>query len=484
MRRKRRRRRELIHVIVFTITSMSLLLCILLLNFEKKENKSSVFSYQNSFNEWLMSLSPKKTEPSNQVKTKFKKGEQVIWDNPKETNSTLKKVGTVIEIEKKLIKGHVHTSYIVNFSQKNQAEKIEQKYLKKINSKYKIGQKIELISPIVGISGTGKITEIFYNNESPYGITYEADFSVGGKVTSISDSEISVVYNVPLKIDNTAAENDIILQRAIDFSKNHQHTILNFPKGHFQIGDQDAKNSYLVLASNIELRGNETSLIVNKGAYWYGFATGPNASDGVSNFTMTNLEFKAKNLQEGSSFIIIANHGENWNINQNSFVMVHKMGSHIFDLGGLQDVTFSNNRFIGYAPELAKTLEIGDREYHDFYSEAIQLDVSDASVPWEGDFLKDIEPHYETNGATRLISHNITITNNQFLPYISDDGTLVAYGATIGQHSSEVGMTTIYGNIFSNTLTKRLTPNYENEFNFKPIHIQSRYPIQIYGNIE
>lgn len=134
---------------------------------------------------------------------------------------------------------------------------------------------------------------------------------------------------------------------------------------------------------------------------------------------------------------------------------MHQISSHIFDLGGLQNATFSGNVFEGYAPELTQVTAVGDRGSHNFIAEAIQFDNSSNNGEWDGGMIKATDPNCDHYNPNRLASSYIIVVGNGFLPYITSQGELIAYGGSIGQHSSGVGQVTITNNVFHSSLSRR-----------------------------
>lgn len=313
------------------------------------------------------------------------------------------------------------------------------------------------------------------------GYKYDVTFDNGVSYTNIHERDLTKIYQVNLKISNSASQNNAVLKAAFAYAKEHPGTVLGLPKGDFKIGTANPDKDYLRLASDTVLRGNQTTLVVEGTAYWFGLATGPGAADGVKNFSMRHVNVRASDLTKGAHFMIMANHGSHWTIANNTFTMVHKAGSHVFDLGSLQNSVFDSNQFIGYAPDLTDKLSLGkDTDLHLYYSEAIQLDAAEKTGMWDASLIKNIDSNYDAYNAEKHLSSNITISNNAFLPYKNAAGKIVAYGATIGQHSSNVGAVTIYNNTFTSTLTRQLG---QKDWVFEPIHVHSVAYAAIYDNI-
>lgn len=329
-----------------------------------------------------------------------------------------------------------------------------------------------------------KVHPNYANNDGGY--LYDVSLKEDGRtITNITESALASLYQIALKQDNSASQNNEALRQAFDYARAHPETILAFPSGKFDIGSSNPEKDYQQLPSDTQLYGNETKLNIQGRIYWLGFATGAGATEGVKNFSMSYIDFIADNLTEGNQFMIMANHGDNWQIKHNSFTMVQKKGSHIFDLGGLQNSIFDSNQFIGYAPELTEISEIpSGSDLHDYYAEAIQIDASDNSGIWDGGILQQVDANYSQNNPSKQLSSNITISNNSFLPYSDSAGNIIAYSASIGQHSSEVGEITVYGNTFTSSLVSRY-PEAQTEWVMKPIHFPeiSASKIVSYDNI-
>lgn len=285
--------------------------------------------------------------------------------------------------------------------------------------------------------------------------TYTASFPNFVQMTDLFEADFVSRITLALKEANSPAENDHILRQALDQARENPATRIDFPTGRFAIGSQTPEKDYQMLTSNLDLRGHDTTLVVHGFARWFGLATGPNPTDGLSNFSMSGLTIEAQDLVKGNQFILMANHGQNWRVTNNRFTLVHQLSSHIFDLGGVQDVVFSDNVFEGYAPELTPVTELGHYTVHNIIAEAIQFDASSDNGQWDGGMLKAIDANYAVNNPRQELSQNITVTGNYFLPYLDQAGNVVAYGASIGQHSSGVGYVTIVDNVFSTTVTDR-----------------------------
>ena len=350
-------------------------------------------------------------------------------------------------------------------------------------AKYKKGQTLQIASTAETdldqdslVSYRGKVVtveKVHYNYQSQDG-GYKYDVKVGEWLfTNIREKDLSDIYHVKLKKKGSASENNAILKAAFDYARSNPNTVLGLPSGEYTIGTRNPDSDYVTLASDTTLIGDNTTLIVDGTEYWFGFATGPNAVDGVRNFTMKNINIRAKDLVNGDHFMIMADHGDNWEIDNNTFTMVQKKGSHIFDLGGLQNSVFNGNQFIGYAPDLTNsTTQPNDNNAHDYYAEAIQLDNAENTGVWDANLLKNKDSNYVTNNATKHLSNNITIANNKFLPYYNASGQLVAYGATLGQHSSDVGAILVANNTFTASLVSRYVER-ANDWMFDPIHFPS-----------
>lgn len=367
--------------------------------------------------------------------------------------------------------------YQVQLSASQTKDKVAERDLSPVTTKYSLGQTIEIFQS-ASIPGRGVITSVLQGES---GVSYEADFEQVGAVTDIAETEISGIYQIPLKESNTASQNQEILRQAFDKARQESQLVLAFPSGIFKLGAEDPTKDYQLLPSNTKLEGNNTTLKIEGSALWFGLATGPAATDGVSNFTMEGLTIEAADLTKGAWFMIMTNHGNNWTIRNNSFNLVHKQDSHIFDLGGLQNSLFEGNVFRGYAPELVEARSVTDGNYHAFYSEAIQFDASDGSVGWDGGMIAAIDPNYQVNSQIKHLTANITVTGNSFLPYVNEAGKVIAYGATIGQHSSDVGVITVTNNTLENTITNRLLDK-EGLFVLDPIHFPPGSPVVVENN--
>ncbi|MFC3928920.1 HlyD family secretion protein [Streptococcus caprae] len=347
------------------------------------------------------------------------------------------------------------------------------------SAKYEVGDELQLTSTAqTDLDGeslgdykgmVAKVDKVSYNYlSSEGGYKYDVTFpDLDLSYKNIQESALQNLYQVKLKAENSAAENTAALKEAFSYAAENPYTILNLPSGDFTIGSQDPGKDYVTLSSDTHLRGNDTNLIVDGKVYWLGFATGPNAADGVKNFTMTNVNVRAKDLVNGNQFMIMVDHGENWTITGNTFTMVQAKASHIFDLGGLQNSYFDSNQFIGYAPSLTSVTHLAsDADLHDFYAEAIQFDGS-GNGAWDGGIIQAVDKDYASKHTSVQLCDNITVSNNQFLPYIDESGTVVAYGPTVGQHSTDTGVISLYNNTLTSTLSARYGST---EWVMEPIH--------------
>ncbi|MFT9267443.1 MAG: hypothetical protein ABF487_06790, partial [Oenococcus sp.] len=286
-------------------------------------------------------------------------------------------------------------------------------------------------------------------------------------------------YHINMSQTNSGSQNDQLLQTALYYASQHSGTNIQLPQGDYFIGAAGPQNlsstaGNIILSSNTTINGNQTNLIVDGQSIWVGLATGLRAIDGVSNFTMSNLNVKARDLVNGNFFIVMADHGNNWQVHDNSFTMVNTEGEHIFDLGGIQNSTFSNNKFIGYAPNLKKVARLDMNDGHDYYAEAIQLDASSNNHVWDADYISKIDSDSAEHNAQTQESNNITISNNQFLPYLDDHGNVLAYSTGVGQHSTPVGNITVTGNLFVNPLVDWVETVWPSH-HLAPIHFWSGY---------
>ncbi|WP_131542066.1 hypothetical protein [Streptococcus sp. X16XC17] len=236
------------------------------------------------------------------------------------------------------------------------------------------------------------------------------------------------------------------------------------------IGSQTLETDYQLLPSDTEILGNETTLKVSGKVRWLGLPTGPEATDGVKNFQMSHMIFEAEDLSKGASFMIMTNHGDDWMIRHNQFIMVQPAGGHVFDLGGLQNSLFEGNAFIGFAPELTNKIPLPTEHGHDYYAEAIQFDRSSNNGIWDANIIKDVNPEFFNDyNQVAYNSSNITVSNNIFKEYRDVSGNIIAYGPSIGQHQHSSGVTDayIYHNTFQSPLISRLNSSL---WVLQPIH--------------
>lgn len=442
--RRRRERRTL--GILFTLLVL-LLALFFSLDFLEKGKKSLLAPLLSFF------------QPKEVANPRFNKGNQVLYKDGDEEI-----IGRVVKSTEDSEFGFV---YEVELELGVTQKEIPEKELSAVATLYQLGEDVDL-APASTLEGSGQITKI---NRIQNQIIYEASVENLGHVYDIKEDELKTTIQIELRAENSREENNEIFRQALEASSKNGFTILEFPEGEFEMGFDDPAKDYFILPSNIQLRGNNTTLVVDGAMFWFGLATGPGATDGLTNFILEDLHIRAKDLKNGNQFMLMANHGYNWIIRNNQFTMVHKMSSHIFDLGGVQYVEFSGNTFAGYAPNLTATSSLPENtDLHPFYAEAIQLDASNNSGVWDGGYIRNIDPNYAANNLETILSSGIVIRNNEFVPYKDSAGKIVAYGATVGQHSSKVGYITLSGNLFQSTLSTRFGPLGDDRWVLRPIH--------------
>lgn len=442
--RRRRERRTL--GILFTLLVL-LLALFFSLDFLEKGKKSLLAPLFSFF------------QPKEVANPRFNKGNQVLYKDGDEEI-----IGRVVKSTEDSEFGFV---YEVELELGVTQKEIPEKELSAVATLYQLGEDVDL-APASTLEGSGQITKI---NRIQDQIIYEASVENLGHVYDIKEDELKTTIQIELRAENSREENNEIFRQALEASSKNGFTILEFPEGEFEMGFDDPAKDYFILPSNIQLRGNNTTLVVDGAMFWFGLATGPGATDGLTNFILEDLHIRAKDLKNGNQFMLMANHGYNWIIRNNQFTMVHKMSSHIFDLGGVQYVEFSGNTFAGYAPNLTPTSSLPENtDLHPFYAEAIQLDASNNSGVWDGGYIRNIDPNYAANNLETILSSGIIIHNNEFVPYKDSTGKIVAYGATVGQHSSKVGYITLSGNLFQSTLSTRFGPLGDDRWVLRPIH--------------
>lgn len=439
------------------------------------------------------------------AKSKYKiKEKVVVQKNAKQTakekdlSGYRNWIGTIMEKEEGKSKSGKKTYfYKVQFNQEKQISKVEESdLLPAPKALYKEDDLVQIHPEAAGTTEgssldahRGKLATIIHvslNHSSKHGkYKYDVFLEDGNIVKNIPEVRFNPVYQIPLLASNSATENNLLIKQAFAHAKKNPGTILVFPTGNFKIGNQTGEEEIALLSSNTSIIGQDTVLTVEGTVYWLALATGPKATDGVKNFTMRDIHFMAADLKNGNQFMIMANHGDNWHISNNSFTMVHKRNSHIFDMGALQNSTFDNNLFVGYAPDITRNPNDKEHTPHAFYSEAIQLDASDSTGIWDGGLLKKIDEDYVINNRQRHYSHNIKITNNQFLPYRDKNGKILAHSASIGQHSSGVGKVIIKNNLFESSvvaLYKSKNKKKNEGWLWRPIHFKSKTKPIISGN--
>lgn len=476
--RKRRQRRVYLNLFLLVLLLANLLaLYWVLQGIENGQNLSTSQPVQTVREESALFK-------SGQTVQLLQKAQTSISGEPLEEFKPL--VGQVVAVETVDSQGESKHTYRVRYGASWEVAGLLEEDLRPVDVPYALGQEVALVEHVrAGQFEDGLVTGI--RLEAVAGkmhYTYTADFTTLGQVTDLVETDFVPRIALDLKEENSPEDNDHLIRQALEQARNNPATRIDFPTGRFAIGSQTPEKDYQILASNLDLRGQDTTLVVHGSARWFGLATGPEAVDGLSNFAMSGLTIEAKDLVKGNQFIIMANHGHNWQITNNRFVLVHQLSSHIFDLGGVQEAVFTGNVFEGYAPELTPVTELGQYRTHNMIAEAIQFDAASSNGEWDGGMLLAIDPNYLTNNPHQQISHHITVTDNYFLPYRDQAGNLVAYGASIGQHSSDVGYVTIVNNVFSETLSSRFIDQVapSDQWLFDPIHVSSEYSNAIYGN--
>ncbi|QAS69569.2 hypothetical protein DLJ48_03040 [Oenococcus sicerae] len=367
---------------------------------------------------------------------------------------------------------------------------------------FKIGDHVEIKSTAISETNgydlvphrgwVGTVTRVMRKTYSRSNWEYQVFFQDGLHNTHIAEQDLQLSslalvqatvngseYIVPLQTQYSGDQNDEQLQLAFVYASNHAGTNIQLPSGNFNVGAAGPKNlnstaGNIIISSNTSISGNNTNLVVNGQMIWVGLATGTRAIDGVSNFTMSNVNIQAHDLIKGDFFIIMTDHGNNWNVNHNSFTMVETKGEHIFDLGGLQNSKFSNNKFIGYAPDLVRQTSIGESNAHDYYAESIQLDAAYNNGGWDAGYMSKVDPNQKAHNVISQQSSNIVISDNQFLPYKNASGKLIAYSSGVGQHSTHVGNITIKDNVFDTPLVDWVQTVWPGQ-HLAPIHFWAGY---------
>lgn len=409
---------------------------------------------------------------------RFKEGQSIqVQVSASKTKNYKNWIGTIKSIDFSA-KGEPHYLYTVAFENGDSVSKLKDDEIGLPSpSQYEKEETVQL-TPDASTSQDGTdlsfyrtlaatIKEIHLNTASGGG--YKYDIQIDDLIIpNVEEKDIRKIYSIDLKEENTAGENDAIIRQAFDYASNHPQSILQFASGHFLIGSQTPEKDYQLLPSDTQIVGNHTTLRVSGKAYWLGLATGPEAADGVKNLQISDLIVEAEDLTKGANFMIMTNHGDNWIIQHNQFIMAQPAGGHVFDLGGLQNSLFEANAFIGFAPELTNKLPLPTGPEHTYYSEAIQLDRSSNNGVWDANIIKNVNSQvYDAYNKVAYNSTNITISNNIFKEYRDVSGTIIAYGPSIGQHSSDVTDAYIYHNTFQTSLVSRLNSSL---WVLQPIH--------------
>lgn len=480
MHRKKRQRRVYINLFLLILLIISLVaLYVVVRRLEMKQDSNQTSTVQTEQLAWSPIFQPGQQVQLLKAVLTSPHGEDWATYQPL--------VGQVVDAEQINIEGQIKTSYRVQYGPDQELSGILEEELRAVSTPYRLGQEVNLLRHLTeGYFEDGRVTAIrLQDQDGQLLYHYEAEFPSEGLLSDLTDVDFVPTLTLPFEEANSGAENDAILRQALENAKNNPAMRLNFPAGRFTIGSQTPEKDYQLLTSNLMLRGQDTTLVVDGSARWFGLATGPGVTEGLSHFAMSGLTFEAKDLKKGNQFLLMANHGQNWLITNNRFTLVHQMSSHIFDLGGVQDALFMGNVFEGYAPELTGLTEFGSYTSHNVISEAIQFDASSNNGEWDGGLLKAIDPNYQLHNQIPYISHQITVTGNHFLPYLTADGSLIAHGASIGQHSSGVGYVAIVDNVFSDTITHRFAAKVDpgDQWLYQPIHLQSDEANDIYDNL-
>ena len=430
----------------------------------------SLFDLARSLSEGIIS---QEQEP------RYKESQLVlIKSSDKEAEALENPVGKIESVTKKGSDSFVYTLYL---SKTKRLKNIKEDDLKPVKPDFAIGQKVAYLADGI-IGNEGVVDAITYRYGDGEQFRYLVRFGDDTTVENLQLKDLVFYYDVPLKESYSASKNQAILQKTFSLAQHYAYTILNFPKGRFKIGSLNPDKDYLILPSHLALNGNETTFVISGTSYWFGLATGSQASEGLSEFTMRNLTFEAEDLVNGNHFMLMANHGDNWLIENNTFIMVHQSKSHLFDLGGVQNAVFQGNQFIGFAPNLTNVISLNDDvDLHGFYSEVIQLDASDDTGGWDAGLIKRIDPDYALHNATKQLSQNIIIRYNAFLPYKNEDGSIIAYSGTVGQHSSDTGYVEVINNYFESPLVLRY-PESASNWVLQPIHFSPNSVTYIAGN--
>lgn len=465
MKQNRRARRRRVEYLFVTILFMSLVSLLLLYAY--------LFTKENNLPFTLDSLlhTEQRIIENEAI---FDTNNQVIVTSDSDLQG---RIGLISKLNpKRNEKGQI--TYQVTFSSKEASVTVSESELAIKETLYRIGASVEILD------GTedSKIVDGITEESGAYHYVLLDEQS--NQLIELMETDLVNIIPVALDENNTAQQNNKILQETIEESKNYSMSVLEFPEGEFLLGSHNQDEDYILLASNIELRGNQTTFVIDGASRWLGLATGPTAYDGVSNVVMYGFQFKAADLANGNQFVVMLNHGANWKIYNNSFTMVHPKSSHIFDLGGVINFEFVDNQFIGYAPDMTGETVVGETETekHHIYSEAIQLDVS-STAAWDGHTISRIDPNFKANNQDKVTTSYVTIARNQFLPYKNVEGEIVAYSATVGQHYQKVGPGIV---IQHNTFVSQLPNNFNINFNkdtvFRPVHAESDYDIILSPN--
>ena len=145
-------------------------------------------------------------------------------------------------------------------------KEIPEKELSAVATLYQLGEDVDL-APSSTLEGSGQITKI---NRVQDQIIYEASVENLGHVYDIKEDELKTTIQIELRAENFIVFLTTIFRQALEASSKNGFTILEFPEGEFEMGFDDPAKDYFILPSNIQLRGNNTTLVVDGAMFWFG----------------------------------------------------------------------------------------------------------------------------------------------------------------------------------------------------------------------
>ena len=217
------------------------------------------------------------------------------------------------------------------------------------------------------------------------------------------------------------------IQAAIDWLDANGGGDLLIPRG-ANYGDYWIRDA-VKLRSNIRIIGSGMPILRKKVgdpayAIFAGLSSGKRGyGSGASNIEAFGIEFRGTfgtaTTPERSACAFALHHAENVLVRNCNFIEMQITG-HVFDLSGCRNITIRDNVFRG----MKKSTGPGN-------AECIQIDQSKSGS------LSFADSPGSYDG---LMTCDVTIQNNQFLPYTAPDGTWYPAGNIGGNHTTRQGV--------------------------------------------